>query len=174
MSYFEAAVAYTLTKEGVLSNDANDRGNLTKYGIIAPTLATYQRKTGLLSGRSVASLSREEAIAIYRALFWRYDGIENRDVAIKLFDYGVNVGLTQAVLFAQRALVTLEIGSIVDGLWGPVTLAGINRAASLRGRLAMLKAMCYQAARFYVGLVEKDASQLDFIDGWLARAAARP
>lgn len=174
MSHFPSAVAYTLSKEGRLSNDRNDRGGLTKYGIIGPTLATYQRKTGLLAGRTVASLTQDEAVAIYRALYWRYDTIEDRTVAIKLFDYGVNVGLTQAVLFAQRALVTLGAEMKADGLWGPQTRDTLNRAVSIYGVPRVLKAMCYHAAKFYLGLVDANRSQIDFIDGWLARAASRP
>lgn len=178
VSRFEPAVAYTLTNEGRLSEDRNDRGGLTKWGIVAPTLATYQRKTGLLIGRNVASLSQAEAIAIYRALYWRYDGITNQAVATKLFDYGVNVGLTQAVLFAQRGMAmygaTLRQTVVSDGLWGPATLSAINLTTDILGFAAVLKAMCYQAAIFYTGIVAKDSTQLVFIDGWLARAARRP
>jgi lysozyme family protein len=174
MSTFDRAVAFTLEKEGVLSNDKNDRGGLTKYGIIGPTMRAYQGKTGRLTDRRIADLTRDEAIAIYRALYWRYDGIANERVAIKLFDYGVNVGLTQAVLFAQRALLTLGVLVTVDGLYGPATQAAINEAVTRKGAVVFMNAMLYHAAKFYVGLVDVNKTQLDFIAGWLSRAVDRP
>lgn len=174
MATFDRAVAFTLEREGVLSNDANDRGGITKYGIISPTLRAYQGKTGKLQGRRIVDLTRDEAIAIYRALYWRYDGIKNEQVAIKLFDYGVNVGLTQAVLFVQRALASLGVLVTVDGLYGPSTQLAINEAVARLGAVRVLNAMLYHAAKFYVGLVDVNKTQLDFIAGWLRRAVDRP
>jgi lysozyme family protein len=174
MTHFDAAVAYTLNNEGILSNDQHDRGGLTKFGITAPTLETYTRITGLLSRRAVDSLTRAEAVAIYRALFWRFDQIQNATVAIKLFDYSVNVGLSQATRFAQRSAVLLGVPCEVDGRFGPDTIAAVNQAVARRGFRPFTSALCMNAAKFYVGLVEADATQLDFIRGWLARCAANP
>lgn len=174
MGNFDRAVAFTLEREGVLSNDKNDRGGITKFGIIAPTLRAYQAKTGKLAGRTVPTLTREEAIEIYRVLYWRYDAITDDRIATKLFDYGVNVGLTQAVLFAQRAAFTLNRAVVIDGLWGPSTLNVINQLAAEHGWRRVLDAMLYHAARFYVGLVDVNRTQLDFIGGWLSRATLRP
>jgi lysozyme family protein len=174
MSTFDKAVKFTLEKEGVLSDDANDRGGLTKFGIIVPTLRTYQAKTGQLRGRDVASLTKEEAIGIYRVLYWRYDGIAHEAIAIKLFDYGVNVGLTQATIFAQRACNTLGRLVTVDGLYGPATMKALNELTVGHGYRRVLDAMLYHAAKFYIHLVDVNHTQMDFIGGWLRRAADRP
>jgi lysozyme family protein len=177
VSAFDYAVQHTLAAEGVFSDDKNDRGGRTKYGISTPTLATYQRKFQRLVDRDVATLTKSEAIEIYRAMFWRYDGLISRMIATELFDIGVNRGLTTAVLIMQRA-INFHPSSLAvteDGLWGPGTLAAINTlCVGNESRLLLFKAMVYFQARSYVAIVENNPSQLDFFDGWITRAAERP
>lgn len=177
MTNFDYAVQYSLENEGVLSNDRNDRGGLTKYGITWDTLRAYQNKyPGSLRGRDVASLTRDDAITIYRALYWRYDDLTSRRIATKLFDLGINFGLTEAVRIAQNACrATGGLLIEADGLWGPATRAALNSGSQYpAGRLLLFKGMVLFAGKRYVDIALADHSQIDFIDGWLARAAKRP
>ncbi len=175
MSFFDYAVQYTLESEGVFSNDRNDRGGKTKYGITEGTLREYQRKDGKLRGITIEELTRGEAIQIYKAVYWRFDGLVSRMIATKLFDMGVNFGLGQAVKIAQSALTFIGHPVTVDGLWGSQTRTALNVVSRNRfARLMLFKAMVYFAAQRYVLIVAGNESQLDFIDGWLARAARRP
>jgi lysozyme family protein len=107
-------------------------------------------------------------------LYWRYDGISHPSVAVKLFDYGVNVGLTQAIIFAQRACNTMGRLVLVDGLYGPATMNALNELTTKEGYRRMLDVMLYHAAKFYIHLVDVRPTQMDFIGGWLSRAADRP
>lgn len=174
MVTFEKAVDFTLASEGVFSDHPNDRGGATKYGITHGTLKTYQSKTGRLLGRQIRGLSVAEAKEIYRALYWRYDGIASQVIATKLFDIGVNFGLTVGVRIVQHALNFISIGPSdrveADGLWGPRTLRAINNAPTLR----LFKAIVLFQAKSYVDLVFHRPTQLDFIDGWITRAGKRP
>ena len=176
MAVFEKAVIATLAAEGVLSNDKHDKGGITAWGITGETLDVYRRKTGLLAHVQVATLSRDEAVAIYRALYWRYDMVNSQFIATKMFDLGVNVGLTQAQLFVQRAINFIGGPQIAeDGMWGAATLERLNVIGSMKvTALAWFKALVYFGAVFYVGLVAKNHTQSDFIDGWLTRLCTRP
>ena len=185
MGKFDNAVLHTLGLEGVFSDDANDRGGATRFGITHGTLAIYQQKFQKLQGRNIRSLTREEAIDIYRALYWRYDDIHSPMIATELFDIGVNGGLTTATLIAQRAVnfhpkVRQIAGRqvqplVVDGLWGPSTRDAINALSVTKAdRLLLFKALVLFQAKRYCEIVIGNPTQLDFIDGWLRRAALRP
>lgn len=173
MADFLRAVEFTLAQEGVYSNDRNDSGGVTKFGISTPTFREYQRRTGLLRDVSVAALTRDEAREVYRALFWRFDSLESQMIATKVFDLCVNMGPSTGVLLAQQAARMLGATIEADGVFGPRTSAAINGLSRGR-RLAFYKALVYQAASRYVAIVAKNPTQLDFIDGWLARLARRP
>lgn len=182
---FDNAVLHTLAHEGIFSNDANDRGGKTKYGITHGTLKTYQNKTGRLPGRRIEDLTRSEAIDIYKALYWRYDGVASQMIATKLFDIGVNTGLTVVVRIVQQAInfhprvrqiATRTVAPVdVDGLWGPATLNAINALSrSDTDRHMLFQAMALFQAKRYCDIVTANPTQLDFIGGWLKRAAAKP
>lgn len=174
MSRFEPAVEFTLASEGVFSDHPYDNGGATKYGITHGTLKTYQRKTGRLAGRHIRDLTVGEATSIYRELYWRYDGVQSQMLATKLFDIGVNFGVTVAVQIAQHALNFIALGPQdkveVDGLWGPKTLRAINNAPPLR----LFKAIVLFQAKGYVDIVMHRPTQLEFVDGWITRAGKRP
>ena len=82
-------------------------------------------------------LPREEALAIYRRLYWlrpRFDAVAARSprIAAELFDTGVNMGPAVAANFLQRALTALnrkgkDFADLVpDGRIGPRTLAALD------------------------------------------------
>jgi lysozyme family protein len=170
MATFDPAVEFTLASEGVLSDHPDDRGGRTKFGITEGTLRTYQVKFNLLRGRRIDDLTRDEAVRIYRALYWRYDNVDSQRIATKLFDVGVNAGLTAAVAVAQAALVFVGVPVTVDGLWGPQTLGALNRADEDR----LFSAMVLYQADYYVDITMNRPQNLSFIRGWLIRAAKKP
>lgn len=106
---FPQLIDRVLGHEGGYVNDPADPGGETKWGI---SKRSYPHL-------SIATLTREEAIEIYRKDFWLplkadrfHDG-----VAYQLLDSAVNSGITQTIRFLQRALDVAD-----DGIFGPVSL----------------------------------------------------
>src|SRR5664280_2938609 len=97
MAQFLAAIQYVLLNEGGFSDDPNDPGGATNFGIL-------QRE---LPGVDIRTITREQAISFYLPNYWNkalYANIASQQVATKLFDMHVNLGLVPAVRIAQHAL----------------------------------------------------------------------
>ncbi len=111
---FLTAINRVLGHEGGYSNDPNDPGGETKWGISKRTYPELDIK----------NLTREEAVAIYNVDFWipaRIASLPN-SVAFQAMDFAVNSGIPVAIAALQRAA-----GSAPDGYVGPVTLAAIAK-----------------------------------------------
>lgn len=115
MNNFETAVNLTLEKEGILSDHKDDAGGLTKYGI---SQAAYP-------GLDIASLTKADAIAIYKRDYWDKAQCEEipYPLDIMLFDTAVNHGVTAAVKILQESL-----GITADGVIGQETRAAARKA----------------------------------------------
>ena len=109
---FDDAVAFVLRPdiEGVRSNDADDAGGLTHWGI-------SQRAH---PGVDVATLTRDGAIAIYEANYWRPVRCPDllNPLRLPVFDGAVQHGVPMSARLLQ---VALDVEP--DGLIGPRTLA---------------------------------------------------
>lgn len=115
VSHFERAVALVLEAEGVLSDDPRDRGGLTKYGI-------SQRAYPAID---IRSLTRAQAIGIYRADYWNATRCDQLPwpLALALFDCAVNQGQRTAIRLLQRSLGVRD-----DGLFGAGTMTALRQA----------------------------------------------
>src|SRR6185369_17116103 len=115
-------------------------------------------------------LPREEAIGIYRRLYWlrpQFEEVGKRSarVAGELFDTGVNMGPAVAVTFLQRALTALNRNGedypdlVPDGRIGPVALAALDRFLRLRGKSSgetvLLRALEALQGERYLRLAER-------------------
>jgi lysozyme family protein len=145
------------------TNDPDDAGGETSWGI---TQATARRHRYL---GSMAQMPEDEAIRIYRNVYWRFNGINSQRVATKIFDMAVNFGGWRAYKLVQRAL---RPGSeaFQDGKWGPATEAAVNAA----DEEALLSDLVRECETFYLGLVEQTSSNQKFLKGWLRRAKRLP
>jgi len=160
---FVAAVTRVLANEGGYTSLANDPGGETKFGISRRDYPNLD----------IASLARDEAIAIYFRDFWsagRYAELPE-GIAVKLFDLSVNMGPGHAVRCIQRALRACEIAVIEDGALGNGSIAAANRAEGS----ALLAALRSEAASFYrvtaeLSARERDGGEAEFLAGWLNRA----
>src|SRR5690606_31248043 len=135
---FLRAVEVVLQHEGGYVNDPRDPGGETKFGI-------SKRQYPDLD---IASLTREQAIEIYRRDWWQrygYDRLQDDAVATKLLDMAVNMGPATAHRLLQEALVSLGHPVAVDGILGPQTLAAANRADPRR----LLQVLRWRAAERY-------------------------
>lgn len=146
-----------------------DRGGPTKFGITWPTLRARRRKTGGFIPTTKAdiieamrSLREAEAGAIYRDEYIIRPGFDRiRDA--ELFALVVDTGVLHRPRWAARWMQR-GVGTVEDGIVGPKTL----RAATRRPRDAR-KAILKARFASYGRTVRRDQTQLQFINGWIAR-----
>jgi lysozyme family protein len=156
MGDFNKAIKFVLENEGGFSNDPNDPGGATKFGISQRSYPDWD----------IENLTEEDAIEIYRQDFWApYQDFEDR-LAAKVFDLAVNMGHKRAVQILQRALQCLGAKLNDDGILGPVTKQAVD-VANIDLLLVALKS---EAAGFYRNLATANSSQQRFLKGWLRRA----
>lgn len=162
---FRQAVEFVLAHEGGLSEDPDDPGGVTKYGISA-------RSYLQLGPDGIRRLTREDAIAIYRRDWWdRYGYAKLPDpIATKVFDLSVNMGAGAAHRRLQEALRACGYPVAVDGVIGPQTLSAAQKADPKR----LMSELMAAAALYYVELVLDDPKRRKYLRGWLRRACALP
>lgn len=111
MDSFPAAAAIVLDQiEGPDSDDPNDPGGLTRFGIAL-------KKHPELTRAQLASFTRDDALAFYRAKYWDAHccGLMPWRWALAVFDCEVNQG-GNAIAWVQQAG-----GVTQDGKIGPMT-----------------------------------------------------
>jgi lysozyme family protein len=166
MAVFEPALAWMLPHEGGWSNDPDDPGGATNYGV---TLTTAQRH-GVPDKEALRTISMDQVANIYRQDYWVWEGVDDQRVATKLFDLGVNLGVRSAVRLLQDGLNTLGAFLETDGRLGPQTLMAANSVAPEK----LLQVLCLEAAQHYQAIVANRPVSQKFLKGWLTRAAAVP
>lgn len=109
--------------EGGYSNRATDRGGPTDFGITLKTYQTFIKKDA--TEEDLKAMSLWTARAIFRRVYW--NGVHASELPSGLdyamFDFSVNSGPRRAMEVLQEVL-----GVGVDGLYGPVTHAAIEKA----------------------------------------------
>ena len=166
-----------IEREGGYVNHPADKGGPTRYGITQDVA----RAQGYLG--DMAKLPRDEAVAIYRRLYWlrpRFDAVARRMpiIAAELFDTGVNMGPAVATTFLQRALNALNreqadyADLVPDGRIGPRTLNAIDEYRAVRGdsggERVLLRALEALQGERYLRLAERRPANEAFLYGWLA------
>ena len=176
MADFDPALKILLANEGGLTDDPDDPGGLTLYGVTLGMLREEKYDVdgdGDVDLDDVRSLDGFSARRAWRILWdeWKIGEILNQDVANKIFDLFANVGFTQGSLFVQRALLAIDLPVREDGKMGPKTRAEVNIACrnivSARGLLYALRS---EAAGFYRLIANRHPPFKKFIKGWLTRA----
>lgn len=178
---FDAAFARTVGIEGGYSNNPNDAGGETIWGI---TVAVARRHG--YSG-PMSDMSMQAARDIYRQDYWgllHLDAIDpiSPAIAAELFDIAVNCGQGVPIPFLQRALNAFNRQGkdypdvTPDGLAGSATLSALQAFMAKRGpaggERVMLAALHAQLGVRYLAIVEAKPSQEDFVFGWFANRVA--
>lgn len=159
---FDRLIAFVLAHEGGLSDDPDDPGGLTNYGI---SLRSYPR----LGRDGIRDLTRQGAADVYYRDWWlklRCPEIRNDLVAQKYLDTAVNVGKAAGTKILQRALNECGRHVTVDGKIGPQTIDAANRASPE----ALLASMRRLQASYYEQLIKGNPKLEKFRRGWMARA----
>lgn len=164
MADFEQAFETLMRHEGGYSDNPDDKGGETKFGI---SKNSYPRL-------NIANLTLAEAKEIYKKDFWianRYDEINDQEIAKQIFDLAVNCGaktsnkiLQQAYNFLVNCLESNSISLIADGCVGDRTLDAVNSFITEGQNAIFLIVIERIAADYYNGLRKQI-----FINGWLNR-----
>lgn len=172
---FEKAFLYTVGSapgagnEGgaTFTDDPDDAGGPTKYGITQTTLAGWRGHA--VTADDVKNLSETEARDIFYARYWRplsLDDVITAPAAIPIFDAGVLFGNGVSAINTQRALLGCGYFSLkVDGSLGPKSVEALNGVKPeffLREFTALLKSRIVDVA----GTYPRDKK---FQKGWTAR-----
>ena len=163
-------------REGGYSNHPADKGGATRWGVTEAVARAHGYRG------SMRSYPREEAVAVYRRIYWLRPGFDRvaehaPQVAAELFDTGVNMGPSVATGFLQRALNALNRNErdyadvAVDRRIGDSTIAALARFIASRGKeggRVLLKAIEALQGERYVSLAEQRPANEAFLYGWLA------
>ena len=156
---FPACLAFTLTAEGGFSDNSDDPGGATNFGITLRTLQSFQHGATVDDLRAI---TQETVSTIYRREYWAVMGCDNLPSGpdLMIFDFGCNAGPARSVGFLQ-----VVAGVRRDGIDGAITRAAITKMSptAVIAKLSGLQRAYYQA------LPDFD----DFGDGWLARTERR-
>ena len=176
-SVFDRLIDPLLDREGGYVDHPNDPGGATNYGITE----RVARRHGYRG--HMRDLPREVAKHIYAVDYWDGPGFasvakHSEAIAEELFDTGVNMGVSVASTFLQRALNGFNRqGELYDdiredGNIGPVTIRTLAAYLQRRGQEAeavMVRALnCFQGERYFV-IAEGRAASEDFLYGWMAK-----
>jgi lysozyme family protein len=177
MSDFESAIPTILRHEGGFSNDPQDAGGATNYGVSLRWL----KSQGLLEDLEqqdrtqdeivvIKSMTQEQAAALYKLYWWNpynYGAIDSQLVATKIFDTAVNLGAPRAHRIVQACLGFPQ--EMRDGILGSKSMAEINAA----GAAPLVVQIQNMQAAFYMQLVATNPARQKFLQGWLNRAYDR-
>jgi len=160
-SIFAEALELVLKFEGGYTNNPNDSGGPTNYGITQSVFDSFRKERGQLP-YSVKKITKLEVSAIYFQLYWlkgKCDKMEP-EVAIFHFDTCVNLGVRQANKLLQRC-----IGAKDDGLIGDITLQQMKQYQEDEIIIKYIKLR----KEFYEKIVLKNSKLNVFLNGWMNR-----
>ncbi|HWC97240.1 MAG TPA: glycosyl hydrolase 108 family protein [Candidatus Sulfopaludibacter sp.] len=156
MADFEQAVEFVLKHEGGLVVNMGDPGGTTNFGISQRSYPTLP----------IEKLTRDDAKAIYKRDYWRFDPVKSQRIANKLLDLAVNMGPVPAAKLLQESLRYFVVGPlIVDGLLGHQTISSIDSAeeeplvAELKARAAVAHSIAASRPgmnQFLLGWIRRD------------------
>jgi lysozyme family protein len=157
---FSRCLDAVLREEGGYTNDPNDPGGPTNFGITIKDLEEWRGKP--VTADDVKNMSKNEAQEIYRSMYWnpmQCDDLPN-GIDMEVFDFGVNAGIREAVKTLQSV-----VGVTADGSVGPITLS----AAKAANRQTTIQSYSERRLNYYRSLT---AEWSHFGTGWTNRTNA--
>ena len=161
----ETIIDDLLRREGdEFTNDPDDRGGPTRFGITLETLRSV-RNDDSLTADDVAALEEDEAREIYWSEYVDAPGFSKigaDELQELMVDSGVHSGPATATRWLQEAA-----GTTVDGDYGPLTDAAVKRSDPDLLYRDVLASRISHLGR----LIEGDPSQAKYAHGWANRMA---
>jgi lysozyme family protein len=172
MADFDKALELTLKHEGGYSNDPNDRGGETIFGIARNMNAKWggwafvddkRSQPGFPKTLETDQGLKQAAGVFYKANYWSPVGgdfITSQHIAESMFDFAVNGGTGAAVRLAQVAL-KLPVNGVADR-----TLISSINAQDEEAFLAL-----YALAKVarYIDICKKTPTNKKYFYGWISR-----
>ena len=145
---FNQAFKKILTFEGGYSNDSNDPGGETKFGISKKSYPDL----------NIEALTLEDVKKIYRKDYWEAASCDKLppSIALLIFDSAINQGVKTAIKLLQKSL-----GVKKDGIIGPKTLKAAKMADERELKIEFLS----QRALLYTQTKDFDR----YGRGWMRR-----
>jgi lysozyme family protein len=188
MAKFELAYDLMMGHEGGYANNPADTGGMTYKGIArnfnpgwggwaAVDAARKQSGVASILDKILGSNAELQAdvLKFYKLNYWdvnRLDAVFDQELANKLFDIGVNMGVKKAALMWQEALnLTNQNGrayadTAIDGIVGSQTITLTN--AHFRPKLLLLLLKGLQSER-YINIMRNNPTQEVFAQSWFSR-----
>ncbi len=159
-NYFEACFKKVIELEGDYSDDKDDRGGATRWGVTE----VEARNHGYHG--DMKDFPLESARSIYLSDYFmamRLEGCLTESKCVAIFQAGVNFGVRPVAQRAQRAAgLPLEK---CDGILGTTSWTAIN----LMPDSVFLPRFTKLLMQRYVGIVKKNPTQMVFLSGWTNR-----
>ena len=161
---FKIAFKEIIGIEGGYVNDPTDKGGETKFGI---SKRAYPKL-------NIKNLTLKQAEEIYYNDYWfalKLDYINELNIALELFDTGVNMGIKTASILFQQALNLLNRNEqnfkdlLVDGKIGHKTILAYNEV----DKKILHKVLNGLQFCKYKDICEKDKTQEKYFNGWMKR-----
>ena len=148
----EKFIRIVLLSEGgsKYTNDPNDAGGETKYGISKKAFPNVDIK----------NLTEADAISLYKKMYYdpcKCDSFNDELLALHVFDFGVNAGISRSIKTLQSV-----IGVKADGVIGKQTIEKANSNDYVKIYIDARKAFYYS-----IGV----GSNKKFIKGWINRVS---
>lgn len=167
---FEIINRFVLVREGGLTNDKNDAGGITNFGIslrfardLGADLADIDGD-GDVDADDIRAMTKEKATEFFRKEFWEEPKtyLLPNPVAAVYYDTAVNCGNSRAGKILQKC-----VGAKQDGVVGPNTRGAVYQ----HDAKSVAHEMISEREAFYKRLVEQKPSQSVFLKGWLNRCS---
>lgn len=170
---FDHAIKFVLKHEGGLTNNKEDPGEITNFGISIRFLRSEKIDVdgdGDSDKDDIVHLDLSEADSIYLKYFWQkyhYDHINDLNLATKVFDTSVNMGANEAHKILKRSMNHLlsipleETGSINAGI-----ISLVNKLDPKE----LIENVRTEEKDVYMQIVERNPHLRIFLRGWMARA----
>lgn len=184
--YYEA-YHKTMINEGGYANDPDDVGGETYKGISRRynpswegwyTIDNYKNDQNFPDVLDADSGLQTQVKLFYKKMYWDVnllDEIEDQELGERLFDIGVNMGISRAAKFLQSALNYLNKNEdlfydlIIDGKVGNITLNAIDNILE-RGEVNyLLKIIILLQGNHYLNYMSSSPTQEKYARGWLNR-----
>ena len=159
-----------LFHEGGLEQNKDDPGQITNLGV---SLRFYKKRIKPdATEQDIKDLTVNQATEIYHDYFWArqpFADIDDQEIANRVFDLHINTG--QGISLLQKAInASTRSHLIVDDMLGIKTLDATNVAAPD----ILYAELIVQAKAFYEDLAAHNASDKQFLAGWLSRLNSAP
>ena len=167
MAMFQKALDFILMLEGGFSDNQNDRGGQTAFGISQKFL---DRIGYPIPARHLTIDNAEE---IYKEYFWEnnlFREILDQRIANKIFEICIHFDFNKAIQLVQQAcnqFLPDKDKLIVDGVFGSKTLEAINK---ITPPYKLVEAIRDKQIERYNLIVLRNPTQRVFLKGWLNRA----